>query len=434
MTAIKMKLPKTKVIISVVLTAFLCLPESAIGAAIPPTINFPVCTSLNETNCIDSVGEENSDGSISWGTRVANSSFEFDIPGEKFASGDGRIGFSMSWRPDGAPLCWWNSCDYHAGSIDMVIFPTGTYSQTTAGLINFDESNQMQCGTVAAPTYCGKWWNFGKDLRFIFKFRAKGFNVGMISGRAKNVDFEDLNKNAPSSESHIYQVKASNIISDSYVINEIRDKAPADRIKADFYSDGLIMWFWDENNSATTRLPEKCNSKNVAGSPTQLLFNTFNMGAPSWNALDSTLSVQLESAHLAYDGNVNKGFYEMVFSKATATCLWGINPSVNAKAEVSISYSDGQVASIATVSQEYKDEKLRITAANFHLSKPTISTRILEETKVSETKVVQKTEEVVQSPPVQQSVKKLSIVCVKGKLTKKITAVNPKCPAGYKKK
>ena len=31
-------------------------------------------------------------------------------------------------------------------------------------------------------------------------------------------------------------------------------------------------------------------------------------------------------------------------------------------------------------------------------------------------------------------VKSTSITCVKGKLTKKVTAVNPKCPAGYKKK
>jgi hypothetical protein len=31
-------------------------------------------------------------------------------------------------------------------------------------------------------------------------------------------------------------------------------------------------------------------------------------------------------------------------------------------------------------------------------------------------------------------VKKTTITCVKGKLTKKVTAVNPKCPAGYKKK
>jgi hypothetical protein len=31
-------------------------------------------------------------------------------------------------------------------------------------------------------------------------------------------------------------------------------------------------------------------------------------------------------------------------------------------------------------------------------------------------------------------VKKTTITCVKGKTTKKVTAVNPKCPAGYKKK
>ena len=31
-------------------------------------------------------------------------------------------------------------------------------------------------------------------------------------------------------------------------------------------------------------------------------------------------------------------------------------------------------------------------------------------------------------------IKKVTITCVKGKLTKKVTAVNPKCPAGYKKK
>ena len=34
----------------------------------------------------------------------------------------------------------------------------------------------------------------------------------------------------------------------------------------------------------------------------------------------------------------------------------------------------------------------------------------------------------------QKSTKPTTITCVKGKLTKKVTAVNPKCPAGYKKK
>jgi hypothetical protein len=33
-----------------------------------------------------------------------------------------------------------------------------------------------------------------------------------------------------------------------------------------------------------------------------------------------------------------------------------------------------------------------------------------------------------------KAMKKISITCIKGKLTKKVTSVNPKCPAGYKKK
>ena len=30
--------------------------------------------------------------------------------------------------------------------------------------------------------------------------------------------------------------------------------------------------------------------------------------------------------------------------------------------------------------------------------------------------------------------KKITITCIKGKLIKKVTAINPKCPSGYKKK
>jgi len=32
------------------------------------------------------------------------------------------------------------------------------------------------------------------------------------------------------------------------------------------------------------------------------------------------------------------------------------------------------------------------------------------------------------------AVKKTTITCVKGKTSKKVIAVNPKCPTGYKKK
>jgi hypothetical protein len=34
----------------------------------------------------------------------------------------------------------------------------------------------------------------------------------------------------------------------------------------------------------------------------------------------------------------------------------------------------------------------------------------------------------------ESTTKATTITCVKGKITKQVTAVNPKCPAGYKKK
>ena len=46
--------------------------------------------------------------------------------------------------------------------------------------------------------------------------------------------------------------------------------------------------------------------------------------------------------------------------------------------------------------------------------------------------------QIILQPVVEQSNstfgKKTTITCVKGKITKKVTAVKPKCPAGYRKK
>jgi hypothetical protein len=41
---------------------------------------------------------------------------------------------------------------------------------------------------------------------------------------------------------------------------------------------------------------------------------------------------------------------------------------------------------------------------------------------------------VTPTPSAKPVVKKTTITCIKGKTSKKVTAVNPKCPAGYKKK
>jgi hypothetical protein len=73
---------------------------------------------------------------------------------------------------------------------------------------------------------------------------------------------------------------------------------------------------------------------------------------------------------------------------------------------------------VATTVVNERDGWLYMSAKGFTFSSPTIKI------KLSQGAVI------VPAP----MVKKSTITCVKGKLIKKVTATNPKCPSGYKKK
>jgi hypothetical protein len=64
-----------------------------------------------------------------------------------------------------------------------------------------------------------------------------------------------------------------------------------------------------------------------------------------------------------------------------------------------------------------------LSAANFEYSAPVIKAKLSQVASAPAPSATQK--------PV---AKKTTITCVKGKTVKKVTAVAPKCPAGYKKK
>ena len=99
-----------------------------------------------------------------------------------------------------------------------------------------------------------------------------------------------------------------------------------------------------------------------------------------------------------------------------AKCIWGTS-SLGASASISVISQDG-VKQIATTSIGAAEGQLNFSASGFHFSTNKIS--------VSLGKIV--------TPVTLSGRNALTITCTKGKLTKKVTAVNPKCPAGYKKK
>jgi hypothetical protein len=95
-----------------------------------------------------------------------------------------------------------------------------------------------------------------------------------------------------------------------------------------------------------------------------------------------------------------------------ARCLYGFSNSP-VKASIQIVNENGQNSVATTVINE-KDGWLKLGAYGFTFSSPTLKVKLTQEKAASK--------------------KKVTISCVKGKITKKVSGVSPKCPSGYKVK
>jgi hypothetical protein len=130
---------------------------------------------------------------------------------------------------------------------------------------------------------------------------------------------------------------------------------------------------------------------------------------------DGMLDYKVASTHLEADGTtVFKGSYELIMSSTVARCIYKFT-SAPISATVSITSENGAASAATTIVNEKKGW-LTLAAYGFTFSSPTVRVKL--------------TQEVVK-PVV---LKKTTITCVKGKIVKKVTATNPFCPKGYKKK
>jgi hypothetical protein len=134
------------------------------------------------------------------------------------------------------------------------------------------------------------------------------------------------------------------------------------------------------------------------------------------NYVNGNLSYKVSGMHYMADGKTEvEGTYDLVMRSDTARCLYGFSKAP-ISATVSVTSASGE-AKVATTVVREKDGWLKMAAYGFTFSSPTISVKLTQ----------------AGSAPA----KKTTITCVSTKnkkLTKKVTAVGPKCPAGYKKK
>jgi hypothetical protein len=148
---------------------------------------------------------------------------------------------------------------------------------------------------------------------------------------------------------------------------------------------------------------------------------------------DGTLNYRVTGLHHGPDGkSLNLGTYDLLLRSDAARCLYGFS---NAPISASVSITSGDGAqNVATTVVTEKDGWLKLQAAGFTFSEKTIRLKLDQA----------KTEAVVTPTPVatpspiaaapSAPAKKITIQCVKGKSVKKVSAVKPKCPSGYKKR
>jgi len=144
----------------------------------------------------------------------------------------------------------------------------------------------------------------------------------------------------------------------------------------------------------------------------------YDVSAPTWDVASQSLSFKVASPTFDADGDKNSGVYELAIQQDVARCLWG-DALINPKATIEVLDDSGN-KQIATSVFTQKGNWIYFRAYGFHYSTPTVKVRLSKNDAPSPTATV--------------PVKKISITCIKGKTTKKVTATNPKCPTGFKKK
>jgi hypothetical protein len=112
-----------------------------------------------------------------------------------------------------------------------------------------------------------------------------------------------------------------------------------------------------------------------------------------------------------------------------ARCIYKFSKApINAT--ISITSADGTPQIATTVIGE-RNGWLYLQAKNFEFSAPIIKAKLTQEVVVEPTPTAAATAPSTPKPAV---ARKVTITCVKGKTSKKVIAVKPKCPTGFKKK
>ncbi len=154
----------------------------------------------------------------------------------------------------------------------------------------------------------------------------------------------------------------------------------------------------------------------------------YSDGPPKFDKAEQSLNYTVGASHFDSKGELFKGYYQLNLRSDVARCLYGFG-SAPIQAKIEVSSSDG-TPSVATTVISESDGWLKMTASGFTFSTPKIKVKLSQE--VTAPSPMPSESAAPSTAPI--AAKKTSITCVKGKISKKVTAIAPTCPKGYKKK
>jgi hypothetical protein len=154
----------------------------------------------------------------------------------------------------------------------------------------------------------------------------------------------------------------------------------------------------------------------------------YSAGPPTFNKSEGSLDYKVLAPHFTAKGDVAVGTYDLLLKSDVARCIYGFSKAP-ISGSISIVSESGQNNVATTVINE-KNGWLYMSANGFSYSSPTVKVKLSQEAEA----VVASSPTPTPSASAKPVIKAVTITCIKGKTSKKVTAVTPKCPAGYKKK
>ena len=155
---------------------------------------------------------------------------------------------------------------------------------------------------------------------------------------------------------------------------------------------------------------------------------TYSAGPPAYNKSEGSLDYKVLAPHYTAKGDLAVGTYDLLLKSEVARCIYGFSKAP-ISGSISIVNESGQ-NNVATTIINEKNGWLYMSANGFTYSSPTVKVKLSQEAEV----VVTPTPTPTPSTSAKPVAKTVTITCIKGKTSKKVTAVKPKCPSGYKKK